>query len=552
MLAGIRELKRRYTIAVAMGEVLPTWDRGVPVPLSTGRPLFDAALTDALVTTATRTEAEHVAQAWQMVREATDREVAILAKHARLLLNDYKLLLALRCWETGDEQNARHFLAAMPWGARLGFPTAVIKPAARVFSGWRRTIRFRLVGDPRFDALRLLYRELLAKAPPVAILKYRAAIQEASALLHFRFEGERERHIHDWCFGDGSSLESATSMEPLSTYVRARSALRSGGVDAMARVLAGSEANVSVTSVMGLIGSAGVRLGEASPAGGALRDYVVRCSSAVEALLRLAEWAPWLTKAHAAEIGRRVTDAVSDDGLGIPYHRVLRAFAAAPDRARRLTAEPMLLPVLRAFGARAAALLPPPGPVSCVQLGSVPHGTTLTVAAAIADATESRLWMVLSDATEEAPIPGIEEVAERLADGRREFDQWMLDLYAESVDRHSWHYDLSGLHAALANLDPAAPLLMDVPAWRDARTLTALMPFDRILCMQAPIGVPGEVSVLSGHYMQPLLRRSRGRNVMAGYADGSAARLAETLDAIGRFQTLAAESEALASEAGPQ
>jgi hypothetical protein len=78
------------------------------------------------------------------------------------------------------------------------------------------------------------------------------------------------------------------------------------------------------------------------------------------------------------------------------------------------------------------------------------------------------------------------------------------------------------------------------------------MPFDRILCMQAPIGVPGEVSVLSGHYMQPLRRRSRGRNVMAGYADGSAARLAETLDAIGRFQTLAAESEALASEAGPQ
>jgi hypothetical protein len=168
----IRDLKRRYKMGLAVGATLPTHDIPISLPLSTGNPLFDAALTDKLVATATLSEAEHLNRGWKLVQGATTGERDALARNARLLLNDYKLLLALRAWQEGDEAQTRTFLRALPWAWRLGFPTAVIKPAAQIFTGWRRSLRFRLVDDPRYGPLHELYREILAQAPPVTLLKY--------------------------------------------------------------------------------------------------------------------------------------------------------------------------------------------------------------------------------------------------------------------------------------------------------------------------------------------------------------------------------------------
>lgn len=274
MTVAIRELKRRYKMQLALGAVAPLYDRAISLPLSTGNPLYDAALTDKLAVTATLSEAEHLNRAWQLVNQATATEVATLARHAPLLLNDYKLLLALACWQQGDEAHTRTFLQALPWGWRLRFATAAIKPAAVIFTGWRRTLSFRLLDDPRFPALRTLFRELLAQAPGIVLLRYRQAIQEAAALLHFRFEGEREAAIHNLCFENGRALASdpPAGLAPLGLYLQARRALQQQDVTTFLDLLAASPQVLPITTYMGLLGNAGLRLtNDHTPAAAALR-----------------------------------------------------------------------------------------------------------------------------------------------------------------------------------------------------------------------------------------------------------------------------------------
>src|SRR5207244_3595036 len=142
-----------------------TYDLAVPLPLSTGNALYDVALTDKLSATTTLNEAEHLNRGWKLVQSASKEEVETLAANARGLLNDYKLMLALKAWSDGDEALTATFLRALPWGWRLAFPTAVLKPAAHFFTGWRRSLRFRLIDDPRFGRLHELYRKMLLQAP---------------------------------------------------------------------------------------------------------------------------------------------------------------------------------------------------------------------------------------------------------------------------------------------------------------------------------------------------------------------------------------------------
>jgi hypothetical protein len=49
MSVPIRELKQRYKINLALGHSLPLTDLAISLPLSTGNPLYDAALTGKLV-----------------------------------------------------------------------------------------------------------------------------------------------------------------------------------------------------------------------------------------------------------------------------------------------------------------------------------------------------------------------------------------------------------------------------------------------------------------------------------------------------------------------
>ena len=540
----IRDLKRRYKLNLAEGRALPPFDQTIPLPLSTGNPLYDACLTEKLAASTTMSEAEHLNRVWNLVRGATRPEMSALRGAARGLLNDAKLLLALKAWQDGDEALTRSFLRALPWHWRLAFPIAVIKPASHLFTGWKRDLRFRLIEDPRFGALHELYRELLAQAPGVALLKYRRVVHEATALLHYRFEGERERGIHDWCYASGDMAALVKEIEPIGAYVRARQGLRLGGPTSFLTTLEGEQIDIPLTSFVGLLGSSGLSLTEKSPHADGLRAYAVRCATPLESLLRLAEWSPWLTKDHVERVSEKVKSGILETGLDIPFFKVTKAFLAAPRKVKRLALEPLYLPLLAHFGAQAAALLPPPGPLTFVQPANHINVTSFVLYAALASAMPTRFVLLRAKGTREvAPIP-LERVGAQLADDPHEMEQWLLNEFGGLATQWNYVYDWKAVGKALRGLDPAAPLVLDLPWANDLDALEALLPFERVFNLSNAFGAPGEVCIAHEYYCDFFVGGKQWSYATWGrYSDSAAQKFAEFLDRLKTFQTLAAAAD---------
>ncbi|HEV7555576.1 MAG TPA: hypothetical protein VGO00_08995 [Kofleriaceae bacterium] len=538
MAIGIKELKRRYRENLALGRGLPTHDLGVPLPLSTGNPLYDAALTEKLATTATLEAPEHVSRAWHMVSRASTDERAALVTHADALLNDWKLLVAVRAWQLDDGEVVRRMLRALPWGWRLAFPVVIVKPAEHLFTGWRRSLAFRLVDDPRWDALRALYRELLAAAPTTALLKYRRVVQQSMALMHYRPDGDRERAIHDLAFAKGDA--TATSLELVATYARARDALRTGGAKAFVDALDG-QPELPITSFMGLLGSAGIRLREAGPYAARLRDHAVRCATSVESLLRLSEWDPWLTDAHVDELSQKVRDAVIGRGYDIPFAKVVKAFLGAPEKTRKRVLQPLLAPLLRHFGTTVAKLLPPPGPIAFVMPINVVHLMSFLLYAVMAAAAPSRLVLVKKKGVTIATDFGLEDVIPHLADDRPALERWLLGELGGASTIYDFTYDMKALAKTLDKIDPASPTVLDLPFVDSMEILGALLPRERVFNLNTAFGAPGEICVAYEYYMQFGIATERwSTTVWSRHSDGAASRFAELLDKLGQFERLAA------------
>jgi hypothetical protein len=539
--AQIRELKRQYKTGLALGELLPTHDRGVPLPFSTGVPLYDAALTDKLVATTTMNEPEHLSRAWHLVRHSTPAQRALLAEHARRILNDYKLLLALRSLEAGEEELVDRFLAALPWRWRFAFPTAAIKPSAALFTGWRKSLSFRLLSEPPFETLRAVFRKTLAKAPGVAILKYRRTIQESAALLKYRFEGERERAIHDLCFDNGRGLKDEESLEPIGTFLRARARLNADGLGAFVESLDASKWEIPITSFMGLLGGHGAKLTDDTLSEkDALRDYAVRCATPVESVLRLAEWGPWMTEAHADALSRTVRQGVIERGLDIPFFKVLKGYMNAPLRVRKLVREPLLLPLMRHFGDRTSHLLVEPGPLTFMQPGNVLHIMSFLLYAVLASSMKTKLLMLYADGVEEVDSLSLESVSEHLADTPRELQRWLLSELGGLTAHNQYDYDFAAAGRAIGKLDPEAPLLLDLPLHRGMEVLGALRPMSRVFNLGAPYGAPGEISIAYDYYAKLTFNTGRfSYGIWERTSDSAAGKFAELLRQMESFQILA-------------
>jgi len=541
MSTSIRALKRNYKIELAQHRALPTQDLGIPLPLSTGNPLFDAALTDKLVMTSTMSEAEHLRRAWMLVNDASKESIEVLAEHAQGILNDYKLLLALRCWREERDDLVERFLWSLPWGWRFRFPTAVIKPAAAIFTGWRTSISFRLVEDVRFDALKSLYRSILEKAPGVAILKYRNAIQEAAALLRYRFEGERERSIHDLCFKNGRGGDAHESLEPVGSYLRARTTLRRKGMKKFLDELGRAPHEIPITSYMGLLGNEGVHLThEATPSIQEIRNYAVRCATPVESLLRRKEWGPWLDEGHAEIISRKLRESVIGGRVNIPFFKVTKAFIAAPIEVRKLLLEGVYLPLLEHFGEQTARLLPPPGPITFVQPGNIIHAMSFLLYTVLNSARSTRLLLFYKKHVEEVAPVELDEVGEHLADDPQELARWLQQRFGGLTSQYDYTYDFGKIAKRLSRLDPHAPIVLDLPFAQSLEILESLLPHERVFNLNGPLGAPGEIS-LAYQYYQQLAISTRGFNysVWSREADRAAERFSELLDRLHYFQALA-------------
>lgn len=537
----IRELKRRYKTNLALHQVLPLADMATALPLSTGHPLYDAALTDKLVVTATMTEADHLGRAWHLIQKATTADLTILGQHASLLLNDYKLLLALRAWNEGQEELTRTFLGALPWHWRLGFPIAVLKPAEHLFTGWRKSLTFRLIDEPRYPALRQLFRELLAQAPPIALLKYRQTVKSAAALQRFRFETEREKIIHDLCFHKGKHV-SETGLEPIGTYLQARQAILGGDVKTFLTILDAAAHEIPLTSYMGLLGNAGIRLQDNNhPHKTALRRHAIRSASAIESLLRLKEWSPWLEAEHAAALGEKVRHAVIGRGLNIPFFKVVKGFIAAPPNVRQLVLEPLLLPLLSHFGGQVAGLLPEPTPLTYLQPANVVHLMSFLLYTVLSQAMPTRFFLMYPDGAEEVPPLDLAEVSHHLADAPETMQQWLLQQFGGLITHRDYTYNYGQIAATFQELNPAAPLLLDLPFANSPDLIAALLPFERVFNLNTTFGAPGEVCLAYEYYAQFRLDMPGwSYSIWSRYSDAAAQRFAEFLERLRAFQTLGA------------
>lgn len=543
MSVQIRDLKRRYKLNLAVGKSLPTFDMATPLPLSTGNPLFDSALLDKLSATTTMNEAEHLNRAWNLVKNATSEEISILAKLSRGILNDYKLLLALNAWEKGDEENFQIFLKSLPWGWRLGFPTFVIKPSAQIFTGWRKSLQFRLVENTRAGNLHETYREILRNAPPTAVMKYRATIHESLALLRYKPSGTRETAIHDWCFSNGEKCATAENLEPISTYVRARKALRTSGTEAFLKILNAQNQTIPITSFMGLLGNANLSLNGWGD-NYELRDYAVHCATTVESILRLNEWSEWLTDAHVETLSKKVRSNITSGNVNVPFSKIVKAFINSPIKTRKQILEPLFLPLLEHFGKETAGLLPPPAPLTFIQPCNVIHSMSFLLYTVLSSAMETRLFLLYKDGIEEVPALELKEVGSHLADSPEELQRWLLSEFGGLTSQYTYTYDYAGLRQTLGTLDPNAPVMLDIPFADSMDILSGLLPFERVFNLNTAYGAPGEVCIAYEYYNQFFFGNKKWNySIWSRYSDSAAQKFAEFLDRLNYFQKFASHVE---------
>ena len=392
-----------------------------------------------------------------------------------------------------------------------------------------------------------MFSDLLDSAPAVTLLKYRRTIKESAALQRYRFEGARQTAVHDLCFNNGKSItDLPDDMAMIGTYLDARDALDEHGPNAMLDVLAKRSAWVPLTSYMGLLSNAGISLTDnTEPAIEQVRSYAVTSATAVESLLRLNEWSPWLNDSHIEQLSDKVKTQIIDRGLDVPFFRVTKAFLAVPVTLKKKLAEPLYKPLLLHFGEVATRLLPPPGPITFVVPSNLVHLSSFLLYAVLASVTETRFF-TLSDhqGTNELEPIAVDDLIDVLAMTQPEVEAWVLKRFGSTqVGPRGYTYDYDAIAATLRGLDRAAPLVLDLPFTQHEALINALLPFERVFNLNTTFGGPGEICVAQSYYARfsfssPVFEY---RN-WSRYSNSAAERFTETLDRMQWYGRLAEHS----------
>jgi hypothetical protein len=295
---------------------------------------------------------------------------------------------------------------------------------------------------------------------------------------------------------------------------------------------------------MGLLGNAGIRLyDDRHPQVDGLRNYAVRCATAVESLLRLQEWGSWLTEAHAQTLARKVRQTIIEKGVNIPFFKVTKAFMNSPLRVRKFILEPLYKPLLYHFGRQVAGLLPEPGPLTFMQPGNVIHLMSFLLYTVLSSAMPTRLFLLYKEGLEEVPSLDLNQVIPHLADDRQALERWLLSEFGGLTSRYEHVYDYQAVARTLADLDPAGPLLLDLPFADSMDILSALLPFERVFNLNTAFGAPGEICLAYEYYaLFTMTTPAWNFGLWQRYSDSAAQRFAEFLDRLHYFQALAAEA----------
>jgi len=160
--------------------------------------------------------------------------------------------------------------------------------------------------------------------------------------------------------------------------------------------------------------------------------------------------------------------------------------------------------------------------------------------ATLASATETRLLLLYKKGVEEVGVLGLEHLGDHLADDPHELERWLLAEFGGLMTRYEFTYDVNSIARAVRGLDPAAPLLLDLPWLGEEELLMALLPFEAVFNLNGAVGAPGEVAVAYEYYREMFFQRpGRSIGLWSRWSDGAATRFAELLDRLRMFQNLA-------------
>ena len=502
-MAVIRELKSRYKLLYAERKTVSSHDLAFDIPISTGSPTVDSFFLEK-ISSGRMPSYEHLARSWQLIRNASDGEEEVMLANLRGGLNDHKALLAMKLVLEGDER-AEAALKSMPFSWQLGFPLAFIKPGLLFLDGWKADLRFRLAEKFSFSKLRDLYAGILERASDTAILKYRERIHATTALLGYKFETPKEKAIEDWCYGSGSR---AGALPRAKLYAEARKALNEGGLKKFAAALRSGGEMLPVTSVMGLLSSKDAILAsDATPM--ALRDYVVDCSTPIEALLRLREWSPWLKDSHYHSISRKVKDAnVSSD---VPFSKITQAYLAVPKDVRTELTDSVYIPLLKKFGQGIGFLLPKRfsffQPVNMIQLDNFMLYNVFNVA--------SKGEMVLAGNDDDYRFTfTVDEIRHVVNMERNDAETFLLKKFGGLTSQYGYEYSAANILRGLDKLDRGDLLIINTPFYENLEVVDRLLKWAKVINLSTYYGAPTEISVTYSYdtFLQ-LGRRVRGHSL---------------------------------------
>lgn len=528
-MSAIAELKHNYKELLANRRTIPSSEFSPNIPISTGSPAIDSCLIEPIGTTGEMEDHEHLMRSWQLIKGMNNKEEEIALNNLDALLNDHKILLALKYWEGNDKEIAKRILDSLPFGWKLQFPLVLIKPSYLFFTGWKKHLDFRLVKNINYGRLQAFYSQILEEAGDIAILKYKEKIHATTALLGYDFKTDKEKAIEDWCYHKGST---SNKLELVKIYVKARELLKENKIVKFGKYLASQDKVIPITSYMGLLGSKGIDLRRMENE--TLRNYAIRCASFVETILRLNEWSKWeasegkwhlslkalltgkqrsfmwLDEGKAELISKKIKKGLS--AVDIPFSKMVKAYLACPKETKQLLTNNTFIPLLKKFGESIRYLLPKS--FNFLQPANMIHLHDFILYNVLNSATKGKL--VLLGKTVKSYHFSIKELAPLAHMDTWEIERYLVRKFGEQTERYSYSYEGARIKKALSNLNKDDLLVVDLPFYSDLEIMEGLMGFKKIFNLSTYYGLPSEIS-LQYQYFSEYSLRFRGF-ALSGYS----------------------------------
>ncbi len=532
----IRELKHRYKMLLAQGLALPIADQGAAIPVSTGSPFLDSMLNEKVATTPTINAEEHLMRSWLLASNASKGELDLAIANIDGCMNDHKLLLAVRLFASKDERY-NVVLSSLPMKWKLMFPIAMIKPASVFFESWKRDIRFRLVGDIDYPALKKHYHETLANARDDAVLKFREIIKEALALLHWKPEGNRENAIHEWCFGSGKRSDA---MPLLSLYLDMRDAFNKGNYNEFVSMQMKAERPIPLTSYMGLLSSRKFNLNLYE--GERFRDGALRAASPIEFVLRLNEWGHWISTEQLTEMSKMVRSRV-EKGLGdIPFYKITQAYLATNDRTRATTFDELYVPMMKGFSKQMGVLIPKGSEVIMVQPNNFVNLMSILFLATISYERGTRMKLVGEKigSVDSQSLLNFDELRSIVTAPIQDAQQFLLDKFGGHALARSFTFNENVLVSAFDDIKPEDIVIIDMPFVFSVKLLEKLLHIRKVLNMSSHFGSPSEISLHTQYEdIASFVTKRFALHLFTRYSDSAVKNLANYIERLVWFERMA-------------